>query len=121
MGFDAGTDSRGPLNIAISLERKIITEQPGGPRQQRIIVAGDGDFLANTYIGNSGNLELGMRLINWLSSDDDFISIPAKFAQDTQLEISQLTAGVMGFGFLIVIPVLLLGTGAVIWSRRKNL
>ena len=121
VGFDAGTDSRGPLNIAISLERKIITEQPGGPRQQRIIVAGDGDFLANTYIGNSGNLELGMRLINWLSSDDDFISIPAKFAQDTQLEISQLTAGVMGFGFLIVIPVLLLGTGAVIWSRRKNL
>jgi len=121
VGFDAGTDTRGPLNIAISLERKLATEQPDGPRQQRIIVTGDGDFLANTYIGNSGNLELGMRLINWLSSDDDFISIPAKFAQDTQLDISQLTAGILGFGFLIVLPLLLLGAGGIIWWRRKNL
>lgn len=121
VGFDADTDTRGPFNIAISLERKLTADQPGEPRQQRIIVAGDGDFLANTYIGNSGNLELGMRLINWLSSDEEFISIPAKFAQDTQLEISQLTAGIMGFGFLIVLPVLLLGTGGLIWWRRKNL
>jgi len=121
VGFDAGTDTRGPFNIAISLERKLTAEQPGGPRQQRIIVTGDGDFLANTYIGNSGNLELGIRLINWLSSDDDFISIPVKFTQDEQLDISQLTAGILGFGFLIVLPLLLLGAGGIIWWRRKNL
>jgi len=84
-------------------------------------VTGDGDFLANTYIGNSGNLELGIRLINWLSSDDDFISIPVKFTQDEQLDISQLTAGILGFGFLIVLPLLLLGAGGIIWWRRKNL
>ena len=121
VSFDAGKDIRGPLNIAISLERKLTANQLGGPKQQRIIVVGDGDFLANTYIGNSGNMDLGMRMINWLSSDDNFISIPARFAQDTRLEISQLTAGIMGFGFLIVLPVLLIGIGAMIWWRRKHL
>ena len=121
VGFDADTDTRGPLNIALSLERELTEEQPGGPRRQRIIVVGDGDFLANTYIGNSGNMELGMRLVNWLGSDEEFISIPAKYAQDTQLEISQLTAGIIGFGFLIIIPLLLLGAGGIIWWRRKNL
>ena len=121
VGFDAGTDTRGPLNIALSMERKLTAEQPGGPKQQRIIVVGDGDFLSNTYIGNSGNMELGMRLINWLSSDDEFISIPVNYAQDTQLEISRLTAGIIGFGFLVIIPILLLGTGGIIWWRRKNL
>ena len=121
VSFDAGKDSRGPLNIAVSLERKLKADQPGGPKQQRIIVVGDGDFLSNTYIGNSGNLDLGMRLINWLSSDDNFISIPAKYAQDTQLDISQLSAGIMGFGFLIVLPLLLLGAGTIIWWRRKHL
>lgn len=121
VGFDSGTDIRGPLNIAVSLERKLSADQPGGPRQQRVVVVGDGDFLSNTYIGNSGNLELGMRLINWLSNDDNLISIPVKYAQDTQLELSQLSAGILGFGFLIILPVLILGAGGLIWWRRKHL
>ncbi len=121
VGFDENTDIRGPLNIAVSLEREVESESPGNSRTQRIIVVGDGDFLANTYIGNSGNLELGIRLLNWLSNDENFISIPANYARDTQLEISQLTAGIMGFGFLIVLPAMLLGIGGMIWWRRKNL
>ena len=121
VGFDEEVDTRGPLNIAVSLEREVEPAASNKTGSQRIIVAGDGDFLANTYIGNSGNLELGVRLMNWLSNEDSFISIPANYARDTQLEISQLTAGIMGFGFLIALPALLLGTGGFIWWRRKNL
>ena len=121
VGFDEGTDIRGPLNIAISMERDAKPESSNTTRSQRVIVVGDGDFLANTYIGNSGNLELGIRLVNWLSNDDDLISIPGRYARDTRLEISRLTAGIMGFGFLIVLPALLLGTGGIIWWRRKRL
>ncbi len=121
--LDEDTDVAGPLHIGISIEREI--EKPEGEglitKQQRIIVTGDGDFLSNTYLANSGNLELGLRLINWLSVDDDFIAIPAKVATDTQLDMSGTTLGIIGLGFLFVLPLLLLGTGVVIgWQRRKS-
>ena len=122
VNFDEGKDVKGPLNIGLTLEREI--EQAQGEKKprhmQRIMVIGDGDFLSNTYVGNSGNQELGIRLINWLSNDDDFIAIPANIAPDMQLELSPIAAGIIAFGFLIVLPLLLLGTGTLIWWRRKK-
>ena len=81
---------------------------------------GDGDFLTNTYLGNSGNNELGTRIINWLSSDDEFIAIPPKVASDTQLNISSTILGVMGIGFLFILPAILMVIGITIGLRRKT-
>ncbi len=114
--FDNGEDQRGPLTVALALER----QTGSGRGSQRIIVIGDGDFLANTYIGNAGNLELGMRFINWLSSDDDLIDIPAHTAEDTRLQMPPMAAGAAGLFFLIVLPLLLSATGIVIWWRHKK-
>jgi ABC-type uncharacterized transport system involved in gliding motility auxiliary subunit len=116
--FNADSDIQGPLTIALSLERNL---QGNNTQTQRVIVVGDSDFLSNSYIGNSGNLDLGMRLLNWLSHDEDFINIPARLLKDTQLEMSQLTAGIIGFGFLLVLPLGFLATGVWFWWRRKNL
>ncbi|MBM2829453.1 MAG: uncharacterized protein HW411_243 [Gammaproteobacteria bacterium] len=122
VGYDEGSDQIGPLDIGISLERELEIEEGENlaRKNQRIIVISDGDFVSNTYVGNSGNLELGIRLMNWLSGDDDFISIPAKIATDTQLELSPFAAGVIGLGFFLVLPVVLFGTGITIWWRRRN-
>ena len=119
--YNQGTDIKGPLTIGLSLERQRQHETKHIDKQQRIVVIGDGDFLSNTYLGNSGNLDLGVRLINWLSHDDDFIAIPVRTAEDLQLNMSSLTVGVIGIGFLIILPLSLLGTGAFVWWRRKNL
>jgi len=123
VGFDKEADRRGPLDLGISLEREIEIENNDEliTKQQRIIILGDGDFLSNTYVENSGNLELGIRIINWLSNDDDFISIPARIAPDTNLELSLVASGIIGFGFLIILPLTLLSIGMTIWWRRKKL
>ncbi|MDX1518998.1 MAG: ABC transporter, partial [Gammaproteobacteria bacterium] len=106
------------------LTREVETEQEDGEivsRKQRIIVSGDGDFLSNTYIGNSGNLELGVRLINWLSSDDELITIPPRIAEDLYIELSDTVKIIIIIGFLIVLPVGLLVTGIAVWWRRRKL
>ncbi|MFB3090107.1 MAG: GldG family protein, partial [Gammaproteobacteria bacterium] len=124
--YNKDSDLIGPLEIGISLERELeraIESESGEASatvQQRIIVIGDGDFLSNTYVGNSGNLDLGIRLINWLSNDDDFISIPIKTVNDAHLELSLLASGIIAFGFILVLPLLFLGTGLTIWWRRKK-
>ena len=122
VNFDEASDKAGPLAIGISLEReKELDEGENRVRkQQRIVVVGDGDFLSNTYINNGGNLDLGMRIINWLGSDDDFITIPARIAKDTQLELSPFAGVIIGFGFLIILPIALLTIGLTIWWRRRK-
>ena len=123
IAYDEGTDKLGPLNIGITLERKIDYKQNGQTvhKSQRIAVIGDGDFLSNTYVNNSGNLDLGVRIMNWLSNDDDFINIPARLASDLQIQFSPFAASIVGFGFLIILPLILVGIGLTIWWRRKKL
>ena len=120
--YNEGADTLGPLTIGLSLERELEQEDSEEliTKQQRIVILGDGDFLSNTYLANSGNNELGTRLINWLSSDDDFISIPPKVANDTQLNMSPTTLGVIGIGFLFILPTALVVIGITTGIRRKK-
>jgi ABC-type uncharacterized transport system involved in gliding motility auxiliary subunit len=120
--FNEGSDTQGPLTIGISLERELESEQGDElvTKQQRIVVMGDGDFLSNTYLTNSGNNELGTRIINWLSSDDEFIAIPPKISNDTQLSVSPTVLGIIGIGFLFILPAGLIAIGIAIGLRRKK-
>lgn len=114
--FDADSDEQdGPLNLAYALTRSL-----GGHREQRIIVVGDGDFLSNSFIGNVGNLDIGVRMIDWLLHDDRFIDIPTKTSPDKDLQLTPFSVAVIGFGFLIVVPLTLLATGLIVWRKRKN-
>ncbi len=117
--FNAGEDIPGPLNIGMILTRNI-GETESSNNDQRVIVIGDGDFLSNSYLGNAGNLDLGLNLVNWLSRDENFIDIPARTANDLKLELSPFNAGVIGLGFLFIIPLSLLGIGIFIWWRRRQ-
>ena len=91
-----------------------------GDREQRIVVIGDGDFLANSYISNAGNLDLGLALSRWLVGDNQMIGIPAPQASDSELHLSRLAIGIIGIGSLIVLPLLLLsGGGLMAWRRNR--
>lgn len=114
--FDVDSEEKeGPLNIAYALTRDFSDKN-----QQRIVVIGDGDFLSNAFLGNVGNTELGFRLINWLTHDDQFIEIPAKIAPGKSLELTTTSIVIIGFGFLIALPLLLITTGFIIWRKRKR-
>ena len=112
--FDKGKDIRGPLNLAVALSH------PLDKREQRVVVFGDGDFVANSYIANAGNLDLGMSLVNWLSQDDAYVNIPVKTARDRTLNLSRSVQIAIATGFLVVLPLLMIGSGVFIWLRRRK-
>lgn len=118
VSFDEGKDIQGPLTIGMLLTRD--QGEGDNKHQQRVAVIGDGDFLANSFIGNGANQDLGSRLLNWLSNDDSFIKIPPRAAPDTQLSITPMLSLFIGAGFLLVIPALLLGSGFAIWWKRRK-
>ena len=118
--FDADSDEQGPLNLGVALERKAEKSAGQLPKSQRVVVIGDGDFISNAYLGNGANQELGDRVLNWLSFDDKLITIPPKVAPDINLELTPKLAILFGFGFLVLIPGLLLGSGFWIWFKRRQ-
>lgn len=122
--FDQDSDERmGPLDIGFVLTReKPIRDGSGNEnsRQQRVVVIGDSDFLSNAFLGNGGNVNLGLNLFNWLNHDDQFITITARTAGDSNLELGKVAQAVIGFGFLFAVPLALLACGFFIWWRRRN-
>ncbi|HEY3859154.1 MAG TPA: GldG family protein [Gammaproteobacteria bacterium] len=116
VGFDAKRgDKQGPLSIGVALSRMV-----AGKGEQRVIVTGDGDFLSNAYLANAGNLDLGLDIMNWVAHDDSFIDINPRQAPDLTLSLSPLAQGMIGFGFLLVLPLLLLFAGITVWMRRRR-
>jgi hypothetical protein len=113
VGFDEGTEERaGPLILGLAMERP--------DRKQRAVVIGDADFLSNAYLGNAGNLDLGLRVVNWLLADDQLIQIPARFEADTRLELTPRTLGLIGLFWLLAVPGLMaLSAGWIWWKRRR--
>ena len=122
--FDRDSDERaGPLDIGVILTRSLAgetDEDNTAPPSQRVVVIGDGDFLSNTYLGNPGNLDLGLNIVRWLSHDDAIIEIQVKSAPDTTLVLGKVAQAVIAIGFLIGLPLLLLLTGIIIWLRRRR-
>ncbi len=125
-------DIRGSVTIGMILTRPLnngsdasqqdehepANEVPG--REQRIIVLGDGDFLSNTFLGNAGNLTLGLNIMNWLSHDDHFIAIPTQIKNDIILDLSTEQLSLLGSFFLLVVPGILVISGTLIWFRRRR-
>ncbi|MEE8263670.1 MAG: GldG family protein [Gammaproteobacteria bacterium] len=116
--YNEGSDIEGPLVIGVALSRPV--PHSDGEKEQRLVIIGDGDFLSNTYLGNIGNLDLGLKLMNWLAAADDLIDIPARTVPDLTLELSYTTSAVIGFTFLLVLPLVLLSSGLIIWWRRNS-
>ncbi len=96
------------------------TQKSKVDKKQRIVVLGDGDFLSNTYIGNQGNRDLAVNIFNWISHDDNFISIPSKTALDTKITLQQQTWWIIALVLLIILPLLLATLGFIIWRRRAK-
>ncbi len=126
VAFDADSDTPGPLTLGVVMSRHRDSDTAAGEAsepatgEQRVVVIGDGDFLANAYLGNGGNLDLGLRLAEWLAHDDRFIAIPARPAVDRGLSFGPFAQGVIGLGWLVLLPLGLAATGGWIWWRRRK-
>jgi ABC-type uncharacterized transport system involved in gliding motility auxiliary subunit len=112
--FDKARDVPGPVSVAVALERRV------NERPQRAVVVGTGNFLANTYLGNGGNLDLGVNIVNWLSGDDALIAIQPRPTVDSGLALERGALYAILFAFLIVLPLAFAAAGVLVWWRRRR-
>ena len=85
----------------------------------RFVVIGSSGFLDNGMIGFQSNRDLALNAINWLSSDEDLISIRPKQAEDRRLNMTQRQMNTFAYFDLIGIPLLIIVAGVSIFLKRR--
>lgn len=115
ISIDEKNDKKGPLPIAAA-----VTYNTGKPNNQgRVVVVGSSNWVANSFIAFNGNRDLFLNMMNWLSSDEDLISIRPKEQEDRRITLSrsQMTAVrmVSQFGLPLVVVV----AGVFVWWKRR--
>jgi len=114
-------EKAGPIIFAFAMTRVMQTgDNKDTEHEQRVIVVGDGDFLSNSFLGLQGNLAMGESIVNWLSHDDDFIDIPPTGAAGTKIVVTPMNFITLGVIFIMLLPVIFIGSGFFIWFRRRK-
>ncbi len=108
-------DTQGPLTLGVALSKRT------NDKLQRAVVIGDSDFIANGYIGYGANFSVSLNILNWLTEDDQLISISHQAAPDQTLELNDKDITFIALILLLLVPALLIGTGLGIrWLRHKH-
>jgi ABC-type uncharacterized transport system involved in gliding motility auxiliary subunit len=93
------------------------TGKPSNPG--RFVVIGSSGFLTNSMVGFQANRDLALNSVNWLSSDEDLISIRPKEAEDRRLNVNQRQMNVFFYFDLIALPLLIIVGGISVYLKRR--
>jgi ABC-type uncharacterized transport system involved in gliding motility auxiliary subunit len=106
---------KGPLTIAAAG-----TYNTGKPNSQgRFVVAGSSSWAANRFLGFNGNSDLALNAVNWLSSDEDLISIRPKQQEDRRITMTRAQLNVVRATSQFVLPFIVIITGTLVWWKRR--
>ena len=111
--LSTGKGAKGPFTVALAMERTV------RGRDQRVAIVGTGEFLANAYVGNGGNMDFGMNLVNWLAKDEKLISLQPRATIDGAMLLSKTEASIIALGLLFGLPSALISIAAFLGWRRK--
>ena len=106
---------KGPLTIAAAG-----TYSNGKPNAQgRFVVAGSSSWAANRFLGFNGNSDLALNAMNWLSSDEDLISIRPKQPEDRRITMTRAQLVLVRATSQFVLPLIVVVIGTMVWWKRR--
>jgi ABC-type uncharacterized transport system involved in gliding motility auxiliary subunit len=116
-----GQDVEGPLAlVGAGTYKSAEGASDATAREGRIVVSGSADFAANAIIGFNGNRDLFLNMMNWLSSDEDLISIRPKDPEDRTLDMSIAQRRMVFYFSVIFVPLAIIAGGLSVWWSRRS-
>lgn len=110
--IDTKKDKKGPLTLAAA-------GTYSGPTQGRFVVVGSSLWVSNGFLRFNGNRDLMLNMVNWLTSDEDLISIRPKEPENQMLNISGRKLSGLFWLSVVLLPMAVIGSGMVTWWRRR--
>jgi gliding motility-associatede transport system auxiliary component len=108
-------NKKGPLTLGAAGMYRTGKENSQG----RFVVIGSSEWAANGFLGFQGNRDLAMNAVNWLSSDEDLISIRPKDREDRRITMTNGQIRWVGITSVLLLPLAVILTGVSVWWRRR--
>jgi ABC-type uncharacterized transport system involved in gliding motility auxiliary subunit len=108
-------NKKGPLTIAAAGSYNTGKENSQG----RFVVFGSSAWAANSFLNFNGNRDLALNTMNWLSSDEDLISIRPKEQEDRRITMTRAQMNVVRITSQFVLPLIVIFAGVSVWWRRR--
>jgi ABC-type uncharacterized transport system involved in gliding motility auxiliary subunit len=113
--FRPGKDRKGPFTVAASGTVTGQVERKEG----RFVALGSSLLAANNFLGFQSNRDFFMNTVNWLSADEDLISIRPKPPESQHLNMTVQQMRRVLFLGVFGLPVLIVALGAWVWWHRR--
>jgi ABC-type uncharacterized transport system involved in gliding motility auxiliary subunit len=108
-------NKKGPFTIAAAGSYDTGKENVQG----RFVVLGSSYWAANSFLSFNGNRDLALNAMNWLSSDEDLISIRPKDEDDRRITMTQSQFSWVRATSQFLLPLVVLIVGVSVWWRRR--
>jgi ABC-type uncharacterized transport system involved in gliding motility auxiliary subunit len=111
--IDPKKGKKGPLTLGAAATLN------GG--QGRVVVTGTSFWASNNLIASRqlGNRDLFGNMVNWLSSDEDLISIRPKAPEDRPLTLTAQKMSAVFWLSVVIFPLAVVGFGMATWYKRR--
>ena len=125
VSYQPGKDIKGPLTVAVAGTVSSPDSSDGNGSaskapQGRVVAVGTSLLAANAYLGFQGNQDLVMNMVNWLSAEEDLISIRPKAAEHQHLDMNQRQMGRLLYLGVFGLPLVIVLIGAAVWWERRR-
>jgi ABC-type uncharacterized transport system involved in gliding motility auxiliary subunit len=111
--FDPKTETMSALSLGVAANRKV------GDKDARLVVIGNSQFAANPSVGQGRNGDLFFNTIEWLTQDENLISIRPKSATNRRVTLSEAQSAALHWLNLVLLPGLVIFSGVYIWWKRR--
>jgi ABC-type uncharacterized transport system involved in gliding motility auxiliary subunit len=112
ISIDPAKDKKGPFTLAAA---------GTAGSKGRFVVVGTSSAAANQIFGISqvGNRDLFLNMMNWLTADEDLISIRPKDPEDRRITMTRSQMTMLFYTSVIFFPLIIIISGVGVWWRRR--
>ncbi len=120
--YDPDIDTPGPVSVAVAVEQNIGKNTKDKDKEDltKIVVFGGSDFASNLFF-NGANQDLLLASVNWLTEEEDLISIrPIDLSNQILRRMTAQNARIVQLTSVFLIPLIVFITGMVVWWCRRE-
>jgi ABC-type uncharacterized transport system involved in gliding motility auxiliary subunit len=126
--FDPKKDKKGPICVAAAGSYRLKNQAAPPPpspdkkpdeKKARLVVFGSSMAASNAYIAQSGNRDLVMNTMGWLSEEEALISIRPKDEMGAPLSMTPVEMRFVGLLTVLLLPAAVVIIGIWVYIRRR--
>ncbi len=108
-------NKKGPMTLAAAGTYNTGKENSQG----RFVVVGSSSWIDNGFLDFNGNNDLALNTVNWLSSDEDLISIRPKPEDDRRITLTRAQLSWVRATSQFLLPIIVVIAGVGVWWKRR--